>query len=64
MSQTLFIAQAVISMVICFHMAKRYQANPIIWGVLGLIFGPMAIIAMFIIDPRAVGGNKTEKDQN
>ena len=29
--------------VICHYLAKNRGANPVFWGVMGLVFGPLAI---------------------
>lgn len=38
-----FIVLAVLSIVICHYIAKKRGANPVFWGVMGAIFGPLAI---------------------
>lgn len=32
-----------VSGIICHHVAKRRNANPVFWGVLGVVLGPIAI---------------------
>jgi len=38
----------VLSAVICHHIAKKRGANPVFWGVMGLMFGPLAIPFVFL----------------
>ena len=36
------------SVVICHAIAKKRGANPVFWGVMGAIFGPLAIPFVFM----------------
>ncbi|MCK5809727.1 MAG: hypothetical protein KAH00_01495 [Cocleimonas sp.] len=49
----MFIAMIVlvtlISMIICHTVAKRRGANPVLWGALGVAFGPFAIPFVFLL---------------
>ena len=52
----MFVAAVVIifllSIVICHALAKKRGANPVFWGVMGAIFGPLAIPFVFMAKPR------------
>lgn len=37
--------------VVCHYIAKKRQANAVFWGVMGGIFGPLAIPFVFIAKP-------------
>ena len=36
---------------ICHYLAKSRGANPVFWGVMGIIFGPLAIPFVFFAKP-------------
>ena len=38
-----FIFTFIISAVICHYIAKNRNANPVFWGVMGGVFGPLVI---------------------
>jgi uncharacterized membrane protein len=38
----------VISMIACHFIAKRRGADPVFWGVMGAIFGPLAITVLLV----------------
>jgi len=44
----------VVSAILCHFVAKNRGANPIFWGVMGVIFGPLAIPFVFF---SKAGGN-------
>ena len=37
------LAIIIVSAMTCHYVAKQRQANPVFWGVMGIIFGPFAI---------------------
>jgi hypothetical protein len=39
---------AIASIVICHRVAKQRGSNPVFWGVMGAIFGPLAIPFVFL----------------
>lgn len=41
------IGVAIICGTICHFMAKSRGANPVFWGVMGILFGPLAIPFVF-----------------
>ncbi|MEJ2177627.1 MAG: hypothetical protein P8Y12_06680 [Gammaproteobacteria bacterium] len=43
MALTLLIVINVLSIVICHVLAKRRGLKPVFWGVMGALFGPLAI---------------------
>ena len=38
---------AILSIVVCHVLAKRRGANPVFWGMMGAVFGPLAIPFVF-----------------
>lgn len=36
----------IISGIICHFMAKKRETKPVFWGVMGLLFGPFAILLL------------------
>jgi len=38
----------VASAIICHYLAKSRGANPVFWGVMGILFGPFAIPFVFL----------------
>ena len=38
----------IISAIICHYVAKSRGANPVFWGVMGVVFGPLAIPFVFL----------------
>ena len=42
----------ILSIVVCYFVAKRRGADPIIWGVMGGIFGPFAVPFVFFSKPK------------
>jgi hypothetical protein len=54
---TLYIVIAVIIVVlsgaVCHQIAKKRGAKPVFWGVMGVIFGPLAIPFVFLAKPKA-----------
>jgi hypothetical protein len=52
----LLIASAAINIaciILCHQIAKRRGANPVFWGVMGALFGPLAIPFVFFAKPKA-----------
>ena len=41
----------IISGITCHYVAKSRGANPVFWGVMGVIFGPLAIPFAFLAKP-------------
>ncbi|MES9994371.1 MAG: hypothetical protein ABW098_20670 [Candidatus Thiodiazotropha sp.] len=39
----LLLAMNIASIFICYHIAKSRGLNPVLWGLLGALFGPLAI---------------------
>ena len=52
-----FILTFVISAIICHFIARNRNANAVFWGVMGVIFGPLAIPFVFLSKP----SNNNEK---
>ncbi len=50
----IFIAIFVISAIICHFVAKNRGANAVFWGVIGAVFGPLAIPFVYLTK---AGGN-------
>lgn len=48
MALLLWTVVAVGSIVFCHMVAKRRGANPVFWGVMAVIFGPLAIPFVFL----------------
>lgn len=46
-----------VSAIICHAVARRRAANPVFWGVMGLVFGPLAIPFVLMAGTRQ-GGNQ------
>ena len=42
----------ILSAVVCHLMAKRRGVNPVFWGVMGGVFGPLAIPFVFFSKPK------------
>lgn len=40
-----------VSAALCHAIAKQRGANPVIWGVMGIVFGPLAIPFVFLAKP-------------
>ena len=38
----------ILSAIICHFLAKSRGANPVFWGVMGIVFGPLAIPFVFL----------------
>jgi hypothetical protein len=51
----LVVAVSLVSGVICHMLAKHRGANPVLWGVLGVAFGPVVIPFVFL------AGHKTRR---
>jgi hypothetical protein len=45
------IALNILSVFACHFLAKRRGANPVFWGVMGALFGPLAIPFVFLARP-------------
>lgn len=43
---------AVASVIVCHMIAKKRGSNPIFWGVMGGVFGPLAIPLIFLSKKR------------
>jgi len=41
------------SIFFCHHTAKKRGANPVFWGVMGAIFGPLAIPFVLVSKPKS-----------
>jgi hypothetical protein len=41
-----------VSVVACVAIAKQRGGNPVFWGVMGLLFGPLAIPFAFLARPK------------
>ncbi len=48
------------SILACHAIAKRRGSNPVFWGVMGALFGPMAIPFAFMSKPRDKGREPLE----
>jgi hypothetical protein len=49
----LVIALVFVASIVCCHIvAKRHGSNPVFWGVMGAIFGPLAIPFVFMSKER------------
>ena len=53
MAIAILVAVMVVSGVLCHFIAKRHRANPVFWGVMGFVFGPLAIPFALFSAPRA-----------
>ena len=43
MTYFIILTLTILSIIICHNVAKSRGANPVFWGVMGAIFGPLAI---------------------
>ena len=50
----IFIVTFITSAIVCHLIAKNRDANAVFWGVMGTMFGPLAIPFVFLSKP---GGN-------
>lgn len=48
MTILIMIITIVVSAALCHTIAKQRGANPVFWGVIGLLFGPFAIPFVFL----------------
>lgn len=46
----IFILTFVVSAVLCHFVAKRKGKNPVFWGVIGGVFGPLAIPFVLLLN--------------
>jgi energy-coupling factor transporter transmembrane protein EcfT len=46
------VALSILSIFVCHFIAKRRGANPVFWGLMGAIFGPLAIPFAFLSRPQ------------
>jgi len=47
MSITIIIVSVfIVSAIVCHFMAKKRDGSPVFWGVMGLLFGPFAIMLL------------------
>lgn len=53
MTLTILLLISVLCAFICHFFAKSRGANPVLWGVLGFVFGPFALPFVFFVRPRA-----------
>jgi len=51
MSLAIFVFAFVVSAIICHSIAKKRKANAVFWGVMGGVFGPLAIPFVFLSKP-------------
>jgi len=49
----IFIFVFIASGFFCHYMAKRRKSNAVFWGVMGVLFGPLAIPFVFMSKPEA-----------
>lgn len=54
----ILIALNIVSVFVCHYIAKSRGAKPAFWGVLGAIFGPLAIPFAFMVKPRSSAPTK------
>jgi len=47
MAIAVFVGAFIVSAVLCHFIAKSRGANPVFWGVMGAVFGPLAIPFVF-----------------
>ena len=45
------LAVFIVSGMICHNLARRRDANPVFWGVMGVVFGPFAFPFVFLARP-------------
>ena len=48
---TIFMLLIVVSAIVCHYVAKSRGANAVRWGVIGAVFGPLAIPFAFLSKP-------------
>jgi len=51
MGVAIFVIVFVASAVICHQLAARWGMKPVLWGVLGFLFGPFAVPFVLIFRP-------------
>jgi len=39
---------------LCYQQAPRFRRRPVAWGILGIVFGPIALFALYLL-PKAGG---------
>ena len=62
MISTIVIAFVFLASVLsCHSIAKRRGGNPVFWGVMGALFGPLAIPFAFMSKPRGKGREPLER---
>lgn len=42
----------IVCAIVCHRIAKLRGANPVFWGVVGLLFGPLALPFVFYLDKK------------
>jgi uncharacterized membrane protein len=52
MVPALFIIVILASIAICHWIAKKRGVNPVFWGLMGALFGPLAIPFVFLVRPK------------
>lgn len=50
----ILLAVTVASIIICHSIAKSRGLKPVFWGVMGAIFGPLAIPFVLLVKPKEV----------
>ena len=55
----ILIGTYIVSIIFCHFMAKNRGANAVFWGVMGAIFGPLAIPFVFL----AKAGDNSQKSE-
>lgn len=56
MGAAVVVIVALLCVVICHTIAKKRGLNPVLWGVMGAIFGPLAIPFVFLVKPKTGEG--------
>jgi len=56
MGAAVVVIVALLCVVICHTMARKRGLNPVLWGVMGAIFGPLAIPFVFLVKPKTGEG--------
>ena len=55
MSIAILFSIYLVSIVVCHFLARQRGANPVFWGVMGAIFGPLAIPFVFMAKTQVSG---------
>ncbi len=47
----IFVVMFITCAIVCHNVAKGRGGNPVFWGVMGAVFGPLAVPFVFMVKP-------------